>query len=89
MPSQSKRKVHLALWGPSKFFDPSLNHLRGVLQHLLLVLLSLLGQLLVIELDVGHCPLASLVSVGAWAESEPHNSLRALMRLFSAEPFSV
>ena len=74
---------------PSEFFGPFLNHLRGGLRRLLLVLLSLLGQLLVIELDFGRCPLASLVIVGAWAESEPHNSLRALMRLFSAEPFSV
>ena len=60
---------------PSEFFDPSLNHCRDIVQNLLLVLLSLLGQLLVIELDVGRCPLASLVIFGARAESETHNRL--------------
>ena len=50
---------------PSEFFDPSLNLHRGIVQHLLLVLLSLLGQLLVIKLDVGRCSLASLVIFGA------------------------
>ena len=59
----------------SEFFDPSLNHLRGAFQQLLLVLFSLLGKLLVTELDVGSCLLASLVLVGAKAKSEAHNSL--------------
>lgn len=50
---------------PSEFLYPSLNHLRGIVQHLLLVLLSLLGKLLVTELDIVRCPLTSLVIVGA------------------------
>lgn len=45
---------------PSEFFNPSLNHHRRIVQHLLLVLLSVLGQLLVTKLDVGRCPLESL-----------------------------
>lgn len=59
---------------PSESFDPSSNYLQGVLQHLLLVLLSLLRQLLATELDVDRCSLTSLVIVGAWPESKPHNS---------------
>ena len=50
---------------PSEFFNLSLNQLQGVLHHLSLVLFSLLGQLLVTELDIGRCPLTSLVIVAA------------------------
>ena len=39
---------------PSEFFDPSWKRPRGILQHLLLVLFGLLGQLLVPEVDVGR-----------------------------------